>query len=127
MKSNKLSVVIDKPIEAVFEMSLNPKNTPKWIDAIIKEETDEWPARKGTKYRNSNKNGEWSEYLVAELVDNEIFELRQINGKYRVRYTFRPISENSTELEYFEWLDNSDLEQLFTMDHLLKLKKLIEN
>ncbi len=31
MKRNRLNVIIEKPVEEVFEFTTNPKNTPSWI------------------------------------------------------------------------------------------------
>lgn len=34
MRENKITVVIDKPINKVFEFTTNPKNTHLWIPSI---------------------------------------------------------------------------------------------
>lgn len=127
MKENKLVIKIDKPAIEAFEFTLNPENTPLWIDSIVKEEVNEQPPQVGTVYRNVNRNGEWSEYVVTALEENKMFEWASKDGKYHVRYTFNPIDNNTTELEYYEWVDNGELKETFTQNILEKLKSVLEN
>jgi hypothetical protein len=125
MKDLKLTIKINKPVKDMFEFTLNPKNTPKWIDAIVIEQTNEWPAKLGTIYRNQDTAGEWRELEITAFEKDKMFVLSSKNG-YHVRYAFVPIDENSTEFEYTEWMDNGELKDLLTMEVLEKLKQKVE-
>jgi len=41
MKNKKIVIQINKPIDEVFSFTLNPKNTPLWVDSVVFEETNE--------------------------------------------------------------------------------------
>ncbi|HRH32758.1 MAG TPA: hypothetical protein PK720_01220 [bacterium] len=126
MKENKLKIKIDRPIVMVFEFTINPDNTPLWVDIIVKEEAN-LPIKLGTRYSNTNRFEEVSEYIVSRYIPNEVFELESLHSDYRVRYTYKTVENNATELEYFEWVTSGDLNEPFTLDILEKLKTVIES
>ena len=127
MKDLRLAVKINRPIEEVFEFTTNPKNTPRWIDSIVKEEADENPPTHGTAYRNWDKKGQMNLYAVTRYEPPRVFQLDAIHQDYKVRYTYTPISENETELEYYEWSESGKLHAPFMQEILDKLKKVMES
>lgn len=127
MKSNELTILINKPVSNVFAFVLNPDNTAKWIDSIVVEESNEFPVKKGTIFRNKDKDGNWSEYIVTEYEKDCSFVFTKKDGNYHVRYTFKSVDEKTTELTYFEWVDKGDLTDPFTLGILNKLKTVLEN
>lgn len=126
VKDKRLTIQINKPVAEVFEFTTNPKNTPLWIDFIAVKETNEWPVKLGTVYRNKGSNSPWSEYEMTEFEENKTFTLSKKNGDYHVRYVFTPLTNSSTEMEYYEYVDKGDIEEPFTIEILQKLKEVVE-
>ena len=127
MKDNRLTIQIKKPIDEVFSFTITPPNSTLWIKSVIKEETNEWPIRIGTVYKLQNKKGEYSEVIVTALKENKFIEWISKDQVYHCRYTFKTIDKNTTELEYYEWVDEGELEEPFTLDVLKKLKFVVED
>jgi uncharacterized protein YndB with AHSA1/START domain len=126
MKDVRLTVTINLPAQKVFDFTLNPANTPKWIDGIIKEQTNETPTKLGTIYKNQSKDGKWNEYEITAYEPGFMFVMSKKNDNYHVKYTLKPLGDNQCELEYYEWADDGDLAEPFTLDILQKLKKIME-
>ncbi|OIN89601.1 hypothetical protein AUJ59_01125 [Candidatus Beckwithbacteria bacterium CG1_02_47_37] len=126
MKEKKLTIIINRPAVEVFSFCLNPKNTPFWVDSIVKEETNESPTKLGTVYRNVNRAGQWSEYKIVVFNQDKMFEMQLNDNNYHVKYTLTPIDKNSCGLEYLEWVETGDLAEPFTQEILEKLKTVIE-
>jgi hypothetical protein len=126
MKENKISVEINKSVSDIFLFTINPSNTAKWIEGIKKEETNEWPVKVGSIYRNVDTFGKWSVYVLVGLEENRVFELLSENKNYHVRYTYTSISETRSRLEYYEWVDEGILESPFSQEVLNNLKKVME-
>lgn len=126
MNDIKLTIQINKPVSDIFAFTINPKNTPRYVDSIVIEETNEWPVRLGTIYRNKRKNSEWAEYEITEFKENKMFEMSKKDAGLVVRYTFTPIDSNTTELEYYVRMDTGDLDESFIRDIIEKLKIILE-
>ena len=126
MKRNRLEIIISSPVRKVFDFTTNTLNTPKWIKEIVKEETNEFPIKIGTIYKNLNNKGIWTEYEIVSLEENKIFQLKQRNSFYSVRYDYQSISADTTKLIYTEWVEEGDLESPFTQEVLENLKQIIE-
>jgi hypothetical protein len=126
MKKLRLKVVINKPVSEVFQFTTNPKNTPLWVGSVIEEQTNEWPVKVSSVYKNTSDGVNWSEYIVSKFEKDKIFVFDKIDSSYHVQYTFVPLTDSQTELGYYEWVDEGNLENPFTMEILEKLKQIIE-
>ena len=124
--SQRLRITIERPVPDVFEFVLDPSNTPKWLNVIQSVETSEWPAQNGTVYTNTDQDGNLSEYKLSNLKPPHAFVLNKVDSSYHVRYELSELDGHSTELEYYEWMDEGTLAQPFTSKELDKLKKVLE-
>ncbi|MDB5264856.1 MAG: hypothetical protein JWN64_427 [Parcubacteria group bacterium] len=126
MKDLKLTVKINKPVREVFEFTTNPANTAKWIDSVEGEKADSYPPEIGTIYQNWDAAGNINEYKVTQYESPKVFQLDATRQDYKVRYTYTPVSENETVLEYYEWSESGQLHAPFMQEILDNLKKVME-
>jgi len=126
MKDLKLIVKINRPIKEVFEYTTNPSNTAKWIDSIHREKASSFPPEIGTTYENWDESGKINEYIVTKYEPGKIFQIDAVREDYKVRYTYTEISENETELEYYEWSESGELHSPSMQKILDKLKEVLE-
>jgi len=77
MKENTRRIVINKPIDEVFEFSIKPENSSKWWDCIAEERAGEWPPKIGTIYetRGDLNSDDWNRYHAVQL--------RKVNKKIK--------------------------------------------
>ncbi len=125
MRENKITVIINQPIDKVFEFTTNPQNTHLWIPSISEEIADEYPPKINTRYKNRGKNSDWAEYKVVEIKKNALFVLSDLDDNYFVKYTYRRLDDNKTEMEYFEWMTNGELSKPYVESILSNLEKII--
>ncbi len=126
MKEKRLVIQINRPVSEVFAFTINPKNTPLWVESISEEETNEWPIKNGTIYKNHFGDGKWSEYIISEFEENKRFVFSKKSSDYHVRYIFTEIGHNITHIEYHEWVEHGELEAPFTIEELKELKTALE-
>jgi hypothetical protein len=124
-KRNLRWIMIDRPVHDVFEFTVNPDNTPRWIRNIVHEEVNGLPVIVGTVYRNVDRNGVWETYKVTALEQDKRFELRNVNSTYHVRYTYKQVGDK-TKLTYLEWVESGELEGPFEHSVLRCLKDVME-
>ena len=126
MKEVKLYVTINSDQKTVFEFTTNPQNTPKWIDLIVKEEASTHEVVVGTTYRNWDRENNMNEYVVTVYDPYTCFQLDATHQDYKVKYTYRQVSEAETELEYHEWSESGQLHAPFMQEILDNLKAVLE-
>lgn len=126
MNSNTLTIKIHRSAAEVFAFTTNPENTSLWVSSISHEETNEWPVKVGTIYKNKGSENIWSEYEMTAFDENKSFTLSLVGGDYHVTYTCNPLTDTTSELEYYEWVDTGELTDPFTMTPLENLKRILE-
>lgn len=126
MKSNRLTVQVIRPIAEVFAFTIEPKNVPKWLDYVVAGDRNDWQLKAGSVYRLKYKDGKVIDFDVTASEVNKLFEIVSRDGNYHVRYSFKPVNSYKTELEYFEWVEEGDIEAPFTKSTLNKLRMAIE-
>lgn len=126
MEETKLSIVIGKPVQEVFEFTTQSVNTPKWIDSIVKEEMDTEKVGVGTKIINWDEFGQTNQYLVTIYEPNQVFQIESTVADYKLRYSYKALSKESTELEYHEWSESGGLHTDSMQAILNKLKDVLE-
>jgi polyhydroxyalkanoate synthesis regulator phasin len=127
MQKNVISIVINKPVDDVYEFTTNPKNTHLWISTIKEEKADSYPPKIGTVYKNRGVDTDWDFYKVIELEKNKLFTLSDLENNYFVKYTYKKITATKTEMEYDEWVEKGELKKPFTKEVLQQLKDKMEN
>lgn len=127
MKQNRLVIQIKKPIPELFKFAITPPNSTLWIPGVVKEETNDFPVRIGTIYKLTNENGNVSEMAVVNIKENKIVEWISSDKNYHCRYTFISLDKNTSELQYFEWVNIGEIQEPFTQKVLDKLKSVVEN
>ena len=126
MRELILTVLINRPIDVVFDFLIDPDHSPDWIESFKEEKAAPWPPRIGTMYRNANQAGEWSEYKVEAFKPPRHFGLASTSSNYHVEYFLSAPSPLTTRIGYHEWVDEGDLDEPFTIEPLERLRKILE-
>lgn len=64
---------------------------------------------------------------VGALQDDQIVEWVSKDNNYHCRYTYKAINDQTSELEYYEWVDSGVLDRPFSESTLRKLKQVLES
>jgi len=126
MQKNTISIIINKPINEVFEFTTNPKNTHLWVSFISEEVASEYPPKINTIYK-SRRGKKWSKMKVVKFDKNKIFTLSSLDEKLFVKYKYYKLNNNKTRLEYCDWLVGGDFKSPITENILKNLKKIMED
>src|SRR3990167_801702 len=118
MKDIKLTIAINRPAHEAFNFAINPENTPKWVNGVVQEQTNETPTKLGTIYKNQGKDGSWREFEITDYEHGAMFAMTEKDSNIHVKYTFKPLNDKQCELEYYVWVDSGDLGGPFTQDNL---------
>ncbi len=90
------------------------------------EKAEVFPPQVGTKYENWDASGKINEYKVTQYEPSKLFQLDATHQDYKVRYTYTSVSDNETQLEYYEWSESDQLHAPFMQEILDKLKEVME-
>ncbi|AJD92494.1 hypothetical protein JMA_31770 [Jeotgalibacillus malaysiensis] len=139
------TMVIERPIETVFNETIQMEKSPEIMDQVISvKKLTEGPIGEGTRYEEVRDLGGrkvQSELVVTEFEENQSYAVTsEQNGvKIKFRYTFREEGQNSTFVTFDGTITTEGFarslfkgmivrmiskEELF---HLQKLKKYIES
>lgn len=124
MKENKLTIVIHKSLAEVFAFCITPPKAKLWVPDIINETTNEWPAKVGTVYTEYKNDNTFFHIIVTDYKENQYIAWKTEDGKYHVRYTFKQLDPQKTQLTYVE---TGNVEKPFTQKVMEKLKHAVEH
>ncbi len=130
MKKNVLSIDINKPVDFIFQFTVNPANTPKWVPSVIEEKTSEPDVKVGTIYYQKVDAGKGqpkrTSLVVTGFVRNKQLDFHLMNSEYTCSYRYEK-TPTGTRLTYSEEKGvDGEIESPMTMENLIALKKLIE-
>jgi len=126
MKKNILSIQINRSVKDVFDFTITPPNSTKWIPGIVDEKANEWPVKIGTIYMLSNSDGSISEVIVVAIKTNKNIEWISNDKSYHCRYEYTAVDNQSCKLDYIEWVDYGNIVNPFSQDVLNSLKSKLE-
>ncbi len=125
------SIVINRPVEQVWNYLTDFENTPSWdIGVLETRQTSEGPAGLGTTFQNIGPflgRNAVREYRVTEYIPNKKVAVRLTNPdkfiqQAEVAYTFEP-AENGTDLTFKGGIEFRGLFKLLQPILLQRAKK----
>jgi hypothetical protein len=131
MNKNTISIEIHQPVEKVFEFTVNPANTPKWLECIVEEHRSDDIVKVGTIYTNTtagNGKQKETEYKVIGYEPNRLFQLQCTANDYTCTYLYETINGGMrTKLTYIEEVaPNNILADPLDAESFNTLKRLLE-
>lgn len=127
MSQNRLAVKINLPVNKVFLFATTPPNTTRWLDGVVSETTNEWPIQVGTVYEMTDPKGKISRIVVVDIRENYLIEWMSEDKNYHCRYILTQADENSTNFDYYEWVDVGEIPEPFTDKTLQSFKEAAES
>lgn len=97
-------IILDKPVEQVFDYAINPDHAPEWyINIKSSEWRSEPPLVKGSKIAFTAKFlGRELAYVyeIVDLIPNQKLVMRTADGPFLMEttYTFEPLENGSTRM-----------------------------
>jgi len=145
-KMFKFSTFIRANIFIVYDFTVKPENTSKWLPFVMQEERDrdaDLAPEQGTKYRNRpDENSAWTEYVVISAAaprrsdteklrhrgwESPVYhaEFTLSRGTYFCSYEYKT-TYDGTILTYCEWDTAGNHFDPFSQDLLDNCKHVIE-
>jgi uncharacterized protein YndB with AHSA1/START domain len=121
------SITIDHPAQEVFDFTIDPANTPKWVDGVVKEVTSEVPTQLGTIYKNQGRDGSWATFEITAFEPGSMFEMTKTGDSTHVRYTFKSSGNTQCKLVYYVWVDKGEVSERFSEDNIQKVLQNLKN
>lgn len=130
MKKNTLTVEIEKPIDIVFDFTVNPNNTPRWVPSVLEEKATDTKVKVGTVYnqivKGSSGETKKSALVVTGFIKNKMLDFHLVNGQYTCSYRYEEIPTGTRMIYSEENGIDGEIESPMTIENLQALKKLIE-
>lgn len=131
MKRNIIIREINCSIQKVFDFTVNPNNTPLWINTVIEEKTDSKTINLGTRYYQLVKlpkgKIEKSCAVITGFVENEFIEFSYIGTTYKCSYSYVSTEKGTILTYYEEAMKDEDLENFMTESSMDYLKALLDH
>lgn len=123
MKTNEMRIVIPASSQEVFEFTIEPNNTQKWINGIETQTVNTDQIGLGTVYSNR-----YGDFEVTDYERNKFIELTNNDIGYVCSYSYRTQGDDSTEITYFEYMqDGSELPNPMNQKNFTTLQTLFTN